>query len=171
MKIYDIMNVPSRFINKFIVNPLIRFSFEKCGINVVIGRNFKAIGIENLNVGNDVSLGSENLFMCTRAKIFIGDGVMTGPRVTMITGGHRYDIKGINMKNNGKDPKFPENAKDIILEGDNWIGSNATILKGVIIGSGAIVASGAVVTKNVKPYSIVGGVPAKLIKMRFEEDC
>lgn len=51
---------------------------------------------------------------------------------------------------------------------DVWIGANAVILPGVTVGDGAVIAAGAVVTKDVKPYSIVGGVPAKLIKYRFE---
>lgn len=55
------------------------------------------------------------------------------------------------------------------ITGDNWIAANAIILKGVNVGRGAIVASGAVVTKDVPPYSIVGGVPAKVIGMRFDE--
>ena len=95
---------------------------------------------------------------------------MTGPRVTMITGGHRYDIKERPMKSIGNEEKLPENDLDIILEGDNWIGANATILKGVTVGQGAVIAAGAVVTKDVLPYSIVAGVPAKMIKMRFEEN-
>ena len=55
---------------------------------------------------------------------------------------------------------------DINIGTDVWIGSNAVILKGVTIGDGAIVAAGAVVTKDVQPYTIVGGVPAKFIKNR-----
>lgn len=59
---------------------------------------------------------------------------------------------------------------DIILDDDVWIGYNVTILSGVHIGQGAIVAAGAVVTKDVPPYAIVGGVPAKVIKYRFSSD-
>lgn len=58
---------------------------------------------------------------------------------------------------------------DIVIKDDVWIGVNATILSGVCIGQGAIVAAGAVVTKNVPPYAIVGGNPAKVIKYRFDE--
>jgi acetyltransferase-like isoleucine patch superfamily enzyme len=58
----------------------------------------------------------------------------------------------------------------IVIENDVWIGSNVTILAGVRIGRGAIVAAGAVVTKDVAPYTIVGGVPAKELKSRFADD-
>ena len=56
---------------------------------------------------------------------------------------------------------------DIILEDDVWIGQRAMIMSGIRIGQGAVVAAGAVVTKDVPPYAIVGGVPAKVIRYRF----
>lgn len=56
--------------------------------------------------------------------------------------------------------------RDIIFEGDNWIGANATILRGVIIAKGTVVGAGAVVTHSTQPFSIVAGVPAKMIKSR-----
>ena len=59
---------------------------------------------------------------------------------------------------------------DIIVEDDVWIGYGATIMSGVNIGQGAVIAAGAVVTKDVPPYAIVGGVPAKVIKYRFEPE-
>ena len=58
----------------------------------------------------------------------------------------------------------------VVIEDDVWVGANVTILKGVTIGHGSVVAAGAVVTKSCPPYSIIGGVPAKLIKMRFTDD-
>lgn len=59
---------------------------------------------------------------------------------------------------------------DIIVDDDVWIGYGATIMSGVHIGQGAVIAAGAVVTKDVPPYAIVGGVPAKVIKYRFEPE-
>lgn len=59
---------------------------------------------------------------------------------------------------------------DIIVDDDVWIGYRATILSGVHIGQGAVIAAGAVVTKDIPPYAIVGGVPAKVIKYRFSQD-
>lgn len=68
--------------------------------------------------------------------------------------------------------KYPkgEDFYQVIIGNDVWIGSHALIMGGIRIGDGAVIASGAVVTKDVEPYSIVGGVPAKLIKMRFTEE-
>lgn len=59
---------------------------------------------------------------------------------------------------------------DIVIDDDVWIGFRATILSGVHIGQGAVIAAGAVVAKDVPPYAIVGGVPAKIIKYRFDEN-
>ena len=66
--------------------------------------------------------------------------------------------------------KEPEDDRDVVFEGDNWIGANATVLRGVTVGEGAVIAAGAVVTRDVPPYAIVGGVPAKVLKMRFTEE-
>lgn len=59
---------------------------------------------------------------------------------------------------------------NIIIDDDVWIGYHVTILSGVHIGQGAVIAAGAVVTKDVSPYAVVGGVPAKVIKFRFNPD-
>lgn len=68
--------------------------------------------------------------------------------------------------------KYPdgEDFYQVIIGNDVWIGSHALLMGGIRIGDGAIIASGAVVTRDVEPYSIVGGVPAKLIKKRFTDE-
>ena len=141
----------------------------KHGTNVVIPQDVRFFNY-NIELGNNVHLGSGNVFMCKNAPIIIGDNVMLGPNVTMITGDHRIDVVGKYMIDVGEDEKLPENDSPIVLKGDNWIGANATIIKGVTIGEGAVVAAGAVVTSDVPPYAIVGGVPAKVLKYRFDEE-
>ena len=66
--------------------------------------------------------------------------------------------------------KSVEDDKDVVIEGDSWIGINVTILAGVTIGRGSVIAAGAVVTKSCPPYSIIGGIPAKVLKYRFSID-
>lgn len=124
----------------------------------------------NIHFGKKIFLGRGGVFMCTDAPITIGNNCMFGPNVTMITGDHRVDYIGKYMVDVGINDKLPENDQPIVLEGDNWIGANSTILKGVTIGVGAVVAAGALVNHDVPPYAIVGGVPAKVLKYRFDND-
>jgi acetyltransferase-like isoleucine patch superfamily enzyme len=147
------------------VMPAKKLMFRECGSNVVVlsGGRFT---YENVSLGNHVSIGRGATFMCTRAQIHVGDHVMFGPHVFLTTGGHRTDLADRFMDEVTDDQKLPENDQDIVLEGDNWIGAGAIILKGVTIGKGAVVGAGAVVTKDVRPYAIVGGVPATIIGQR-----
>lgn len=125
-------------------------------------------GCENISIGDDTYIGPKALFYSTNAKLIIGKKVVFGPSVTIITGDHRTDVIGKYIKDVTQ--KLPENDKDVVIEDDVWIGTNVTILKGVTIGHGSIVAAGAVVTKSFPAYSIIGGCPAKLLKMRFNEN-
>ncbi|MDD7520577.1 MAG: DapH/DapD/GlmU-related protein [Lachnoclostridium sp.] len=95
----------------------------------------------------------------------IGRKVIFGPRPTIITGDHRIDVVGKYIMDSTE--KLPENDSPVVIEDDVRIGANVTILKGVTIGHGSVVAAGAVVTKSCPPYSIIGGIPAKVLKMRF----
>jgi len=155
---------------KFIAVPYRKGLLGAYGQNVKIGRHTRAEGWRNIYIGNNVSIGVNSVFLTTRAKITIHDHVIFGPNVTIVTGNHRTDLVGKYIDEVTDSYKLPDNDEDVVIEGDNWIGANATILKGVTVGQGAIVAAGAVVTKDVKPYEIVGGVPAKTIGYRFSKE-
>lgn len=158
-----------KLFNRFALHPYYRHALKSCGSNVTFGKSVE-ITWKNCSVGDDVSIGGGALFICALAPISIGSHTMFGPNVTMITGDHRIDIVGRWMKSVTNTEKLPENDQPIILEGDNWIGANVTILKGVTIGQGAVIAAGAVVVKDVPPYSIVGGAPARVISHRFTNE-
>lgn len=131
---------------------------DKCGSNIWIdSRVFFGNGTHRI-VGNNSGLGAN-------AKIgrytTIGNDVMMGPNVTIITRNHRFDDINTPMRLQGF-----EEYKAVIIDDDVWIGAQVVILPGVHIERGSIIGAGSVVTKNVDAYSIVGGVPAKFIKYR-----
>lgn len=140
-----------------------------CGKNVIIDDNCY-LTWENVHIGNNVYIGPNAFFLSTKSYIKIGDNIMFGPNVTIVTGSHRTDILGRFMISIKDSEKLLENDQPVVFEGDNWIGANVTILKGVRIGVGSIVAAGAVVTKNIPAYSVWGGVPASHLKFRFNQD-
>lgn len=147
----------------------IRSSMKFCGDNVRIGAG-SDITAERISVGNNTFLGKNTRIISTRADVKIGDDVMFGPGVTIVTGNHRTDLVGRTMISVRDDEKRPEDDEDVIIENDVWIGANVTILKGVTIGTGSIVAAGAVVTNSIPSYEMWGGVPARCIGKRFSED-
>lgn len=141
--------------------------FEKCGKSVRIGKNGTFV-YHNISIGDHVFIGANAHIVPSRAHVYIGDHVMFAPHTYVITGGHQTDIPGKFMDEITNEEKRESEDRDVVFEGDNWIGTNAMVLKGVTVGKGAVIAAGAVVTKDVPPYAIVGGVPAKVIRMRFE---
>lgn len=124
-------------------------------------------GLWNLSVGDGTSIPKGSTIYCTDAPCTIGKKVLFGPNPTIITGDHRIDVIGKYIMDSTE--KLPENDAPVVIEDDVWTGANVTILKGVTIGRCSVIAAGAVVTKSFPPYSIIGGVPAKLLKMRFSE--
>ena len=159
--------VPSYVWDK-IWTPFYKRRMKHCGKGVYIRptcSDFK--GLWNLSVGDGSSIPKGATFYCTGAPLTIGRKVIFGPKPTIITGDHRIDIIGKYIIDVTDEDKLPENDLPVVIEDDVWCGANVTILKGVTIGHGSVVAAGAVVTKSFPPYSIIGGVPAKLLKMRF----
>ena len=169
MSLYVYSKKIARGLHRILCEPLIKRAFAKCGNNVRIPKGCEFSGIENISIGNNVALGSGLKILTTRAKVSIGNYVMFGPDVMIITGNHITDIPGRYMMTFTDKDKRSEDDQDVIFEGDNWIGARATILKGVSIGYGAVVAAGAVVVKDVPSFAYVGGVPAKVIKYRFDD--
>lgn len=135
-------------------------------------------GVGKIEIGNYVKIWSHlnttQLSAGTNATIRIGDhtfintGVILSARREIRIGSHCQlanqviimdsDFHGVENRDQ------PEPPEPIIIEDYAWLATRCTILKGVTIGKGAVVAAGAVVTKNVPPYTLVGGVPAKVIR-------
>lgn len=157
-------------IHKFLFLPIIkRTALKKCGKKVYIGENFR-VNRKRLSIGDYSSIGSDAFILCTNADVSIGKHVVIANGLTIITGKHRFNIVGRFISDIGEKEKEPTDDQSVIIEEDVWIAAYVTILKGITIGRGSIIGTGSIVTKNVEPYSIVAGVPAKKIAMRFTDD-
>lgn len=144
-----------------------RSAFKKIGRKV----SFKysdTFSFENISIGNNVYIAQGAVFLSSNSTIDISDNVLFGPNVTIITGDHPIDLRGkyiFDIKEKLKGEDLP-----VHIHTDVWVGTGVIILKGVTIGEGSIIAAAALVTKNVPPYAIVGGVPAKIIKYRGTDE-
>lgn len=131
---------------------------------------------ERIIVG-DFTYGRPNiLFYEAESKVIIGKFCSIARNVTIMIGGdHRYDLASsypfcVFMKEFSHLDGFCAPKGDVVIGNDVWIGSDVKIMAGVTIGDGAVIAANAVITKDVEPYTVVGGVPAKKLKDRFDHD-
>jgi acetyltransferase-like isoleucine patch superfamily enzyme len=150
---YFIANIPVWRIRKSYYK-LLRM---KIGKNTILNMSQYFFAIHKLSIGSHCHV-NRGCFFDARAGITIGNNVSISHRVTLMSGSHDVNSK-----------TFAGDFQPIKIEDYVWIGVNAIILKGVNIGKGAVVAAGAVVTKDVAPYTIVGGIPAKKIGDRAKD--
>ncbi len=113
-----------------------------------------------LKIGNNSSIGPYSYIGCS-GYIEIGDNVMISPRVSLYSENHNFDDVQVPMIEQGVTRSF------VKIEDDCWIAANSVVLAGVVIGKGSVVAAGSIVTKDVPPYSVVAGNPAKIVKSRI----
>jgi acetyltransferase-like isoleucine patch superfamily enzyme len=153
---------------------LINFKFRKYNIgkNFHAGRNVFFWAKNNITIGNNFYIGRNSQIECDAE---IGDNVIIANNVALVGKyDHNYEQIGvpIRLASQIRDNNYSWKGlqSKIIIEDDVWIGYGSIIMSGVRIGKGAIVAAGSVVTKDVVPYSIVGGNPAKFIKSRFSKE-
>ena len=161
---------PYWFIVEYVTNHIVahtpywkfrKFYYKLLGMNIsnnsIINMNLYLVNAKQITIGSHTHI-NRNCFLDGRAGITIGDGVSISHNVSIITGGHDYNS-----------PSFTGRFCPITIGSHVWIGINAIILQGVTIGNGAVIAAGAVVTKDVPPYTVVGGVPAKFICNRNKD--
>lgn len=145
-----------------------------------ISRMGEGCFIENAYIYGDVELGRYvsitgpgTIIHAEVEKISIGSFSSIAPNVSIIEFNHnmsRVTTLSVQSRIFGKPPKEDFISKGpIIIEEDVWIGANVVILSGVSIGRGAVIAAGAVVNHNIPRYAVAGGIPAKIIKMRFNQ--
>jgi galactoside O-acetyltransferase len=118
-------------------------------------------GTEQIRIGSDVSLNSNVMINAdVGGRVEIGAHCLVGPNVVFRTSGHVYTDRNVPIREQGHKP-------GTIVVGDNvWIGANTVISGNIVIGEGAIIAACSLVTRNIKSYTIAGGVPAEKLWTR-----
>ncbi|WP_339686741.1 DapH/DapD/GlmU-related protein [uncultured Nonlabens sp.] len=145
----------------------LRKAFKKHGNNFVFDP-YGNYSFNTIEVGDDVFFGLNSTILASKSGVYFGNKIMLGPNVSIIGGDHNTSIVGkymIDVKD-----KLPENDLPIVIEDDVWVGCGVTILKGVRIGTGSIIAAGALIIKDVPKYSVVGGIPGRILKDRFNAE-
>lgn len=154
--LYWIAYIPSMHVRMFFYRFVYLMDIEKYCV-IYKGAEFRSP--EKLHIGKGSIIG-DNVMLDARAGIYIGENVNFSTDVQIWTYQHDY-----------RDPEFrclPEHVGSVVIGNRAWIGPRATILHSVRIGDGAVVAAGAVVTKDVPPYTLVAGIPAKEVGKRPE---
>ena len=151
--LFQIGLVPSSHIRRFVYKAL----GAEIGKNVVFHFRTEIRGIHRLKIGAGTIIG-DNALLAAQRGLTIGENVNLSSNVSIYSGEHDH-----------RDPYFrstPEKTRPITIGDRVWIGSNAIILTGVNIGEGAVCCAGCVVTKDVEPFAVVAGIPARKVNER-----
>lgn len=134
----------------------------------------RVLNTDNLYMEEETSIGDDSVIMNPKAKFYMGKYSFTARELLVIDGNHMpiIGMPLIKVTDSIKEQidvthKF---NKNVVVKEDVWIGARVTLLCGVVVGRGAIIAAGSVVSKNIPPYSIAGGVPAHVIKIRWTKN-
>lgn len=146
--------IPGQYIRNFLYNWFFKI---KIGCNSVIYNNCEIRDSHKITIGDYSSIG-DHCILDGRGGLTIGNSVNFSTGVWVWTMQHQVN-----------DPDFACESAEVVIEDYAWLSCRSVILPGVRIGKGAVVAAGAVVTKDVEPYTIVGGVPARKIGERSKE--
>ena len=146
-----------------------RNEFGYIADNVIINPPYNFGNKKNIFIDENVGIGPNSFISATNAKCIFKGNSAIAEDFTVHTGNHA-NIIGMMVSDITEANKPKGYDKDVIIEKDVWIGCRVTLLSGVHVGRGSIIAAGAVVSKEVAPYSIFGGVPAKFIKFKWNID-
>ena len=130
-------------------------------VRILRGATISTTPNGKITIGDRVHIG-EGTIIFGGLSIKIGNDVIIGPQNVIVDSDHRYQDLSIPMN------RQPLSFEEVSIEDDVWISSNCVIAKGVTLGKGAVIGAGAVVKKDIPPYCIAVGVPARVIKKRGE---
>jgi maltose O-acetyltransferase len=140
---------------------LVRHLFDSCGEEVVIKKGAVFGDGSRIRIGNNSQIGHNAR---VPFDLTLGDDVIMAPDVTIWSVGHEFSRTDIPIRMQGETPRRP-----VVIGNDVWIGQQCFILPGVHIGDHAVIGAASVVTRDVPPYAVVAGVPARVIRYRGHE--
>jgi maltose O-acetyltransferase len=120
-------------------------------------------GYEHIHIGRNVFIGRHAIVFVVDADLVIGDDTIIGPGLCVMSGNHVFDLPGRSFREITEGRNLP-----IVIGRNVWIGARVIILSGVQIGDGAVIGAGAVVTKDIPPFAVAVGNPARVLRWRFE---
>lgn len=141
-------------------------AFGYCDKSVIITPPVEMKKLSNIYLYENTNIAGNSIISAIHAKFIVKANCAIAAGLKVYTGNHAMTVGKFctELTDNIKPDTYD---KDVVVENDVWIGANVTLLMGVVIGRGSIVAAGAVVNRDVPPYAIVGGIPAKVIKFKW----
>ncbi len=140
--------------------------FGYYGKNVILTPPLYIGNPKNVYLYDNTSLAENTFISAINAKFIVKSNCNIADRLTVHTGNHAFVVGKLTTEITEENKPFGYD-KDVVIESDVWIGCNVTLLAGTHIGRGAVIAAGSVVNKDVPPYAIVGGIPAKFIRFKW----
>ncbi|MFA6329466.1 MAG: acyltransferase [Candidatus Micrarchaeia archaeon] len=133
------------------------FFLKKVGANFKVDQNVYLSGLHNVKIGDNITIGNGS-FLVGGGGIEIGDNVLIAQGVKIYSETHKYQNTEVDIIFQGGE------SRKVTIGKGSWLGANSIILPGIHIGKHCVVGAGSVVTKNIPDFSVVVGVPARIIK-------
>ena len=155
-----VAHIPSHSLRQAWYRRVLGWRIGPC-VTILMGQHVQMAGVRSSGMKVSIGKGSvinHGCLLYTTGGLIIGEHVSISSGAWFVTGTHDMN-----------DPLFPDRYLPIVIGNHAWIGVRATVLAGVTIGEGAVVMAGAVVTRDVPPYTVVGGVPARVVSQRAQQ--
>ena len=138
---------------------LLRWRGATIGVGLKTWRDVMVDDYRKLSIGDNVAISRSSMFVCL-GGVTLGNDVIISYGCQILSAGHRIPPVGEAIRSSGIE------IAPVVIEDDVWVCAGAIVLPGVTVGTGSVVAAGAVVNRDVPPFSIVGGAPARVLCMR-----
>ena len=162
-----VISLSSRLSNR-LYGSILKSALGYCGKNVILHKPSVCSNPGNLYLYNNTSIMKNWTFLSDTGKFIMKDHSIASTNLVIITGNHNRVLEHTLQESIAN--RLADKEKDIVLEEEVWLGTNVTLLPGITIGRGATVAAGSVVNRDLPPYTLCAGIPAKVKKVYWTEE-